>query len=120
MGCLLDFILLNRGKIASTEGTTQGDPLAMVIYALAVTPLIRSLHQPQPDVSQVWYADNATAAGQLAPLLLWWKHLMKYGPMYGYFPNTAKICHIVKPNQLDSDQTILILMALISRYPVRG
>ena len=50
----------------------------------------------------MWYADDATAAGQLSPLLLWWKHLLTYGPMYGYFPNVAKTCLIVKPDQLDS------------------
>ena len=88
-----------EGEIASTEGTTQGDPLAMAMYALTVTPLICSLHQSQPDVSQVWYADDATAAGQLSPLLHWWKHLLKYGPMYGYFPNAAKTSLIVKPDQ---------------------
>ena len=66
------------GEIASTEGTTQGDQLAMGMYALAVTPLIRSLRQSQPDVSQVWYADDATAGGQLASFLHWWKHLLAY------------------------------------------
>ena len=36
----------------------------MYIYALAVTPLINLLHHHQPDVSQSWFADDATAAGQ--------------------------------------------------------
>ena len=78
----------------------------MAMYALAVTPLIRSLRQSQPDVSQVWYADDATAGGQLASLLHWWKYLLTYGPMYGYFPNAAKTCLIVKPDQLNFAQTL--------------
>ena len=41
----------------------------MAMYTIAVTPLIRHLCESQLDVSQVWFADDATAAGQLAPLL---------------------------------------------------
>jgi len=40
--------LFNWGEIASTEGTTQGDPLAMAMHALAVTPLVHFLQQSQP------------------------------------------------------------------------
>ena len=43
---------------------------AMAMYTIAVTPLIRHLCESQPDVSQVWFADDATAAGQLAPCTL--------------------------------------------------
>ena len=38
----------------SMEGTTQGDPLAMPMYALATIPLI-SHHGESSDVAQVWY-----------------------------------------------------------------
>ena len=49
-------------ELSSEEGTTQGDPLAMAMYALAVIPLIQQLH----GITQhVWYADNAQAAGKL-------------------------------------------------------
>ena len=50
------------GEIPSTEGKTQGDCLAMAMYALTITPLIGQLRQCCPDVHQVWYADDATAA----------------------------------------------------------
>ncbi len=53
------------GEIESTEGTTQGEPLAMAMYALTVTPLIKKHRETEPDVKQVWFADYATAAGKL-------------------------------------------------------
>ena len=71
----------------------------MAMYALAVTPLINSLCHHQLDVSQVWFADDATAAGQLTPLLQWWKQLLSLGPLYGYHP---KPYLIVKPQLYDS------------------
>ena len=49
--------------ILSQEGTTQGDQLAMPMYALGVVTLIQ--HLAGFDVSQIWFADNASAGGSL-------------------------------------------------------
>ena len=68
-GVPIRLFITREGELASTEGTTQGDPLTLVMYALAVTPLINSLCHHRPDVSQAWFVDDATAAGQLVPLL---------------------------------------------------
>ena len=84
------------GKIASREGTTQGDPLAMAMYALAVTPLIKRLKEQVPTASQVWFADDSSAAGKLVALRNWWQHLMILGPEFGYFPNAGKTTVVVK------------------------
>ena len=51
-------IVVGSGEISSTEGTTQGDPLAMAMYALAIVPLIHKLRHSSPDVKQAWYAQG--------------------------------------------------------------
>ena len=58
-------LFVSGDTILSEEGTTQGDPLAMPMYAIAMIPLIRRLNN---DVTQVWYADDACACGRLASL----------------------------------------------------
>ena len=47
-------------RILSTEGTTQGDPLAIAIYAVAITLLIRRV--TQKNAKHVWFADDAAVA----------------------------------------------------------
>ena len=74
------------GEIASTEGTTQGDPLAMAMYALAMKPLIDMVRETCPDVYQAWYADDATGASTCTGLRRWWNELTNHSPLYGYFP----------------------------------
>ena len=66
--------------LESKEGTTQGDPLAMAIYAIATVPLIKRLSQ---KVTQIWYADNATSMGNIYQIREWWSQLLKLGPGYG-------------------------------------
>ena len=79
--------------ILSEEGTTQGKPLAMPIYAIAMIPLIRRLKN---DVTQVWYADDVCVCGRLASLCQWWDQLCELGPGFGYFPNALKTWLAVK------------------------
>jgi len=83
----------------SQEGTTQGDPLAMPMYALATLPLIARLPS---DVFQVWYADDACAGGNVTQLRLWWKRLCEMGPQFGYNANAVKTWCVVKPAHLES------------------
>lgn len=84
-------------ELSSKEGTTQGDPLSMPLYALATTPLIQQL---RGEVTQTWYADDAQAAGKLSSLRHWWDSLVCRGPSYGYFANSSKTILIVKPEYM--------------------
>lgn len=81
--------------LISAEGTTQGDPLAMPIYALATLPLIKKI--ASSDTTQVWYADDSAAAGDIPGLSKWWNCLNQNGPQYGYHPNSTKTWLLVKP-----------------------
>ena len=90
-------VIPGSGEISSSEGTTQGDPLAMAMYALAVTPLLGKLRVKLPTIKQVWYADDSAAAGSIEHLREWWNEIQAIGPGYGYFPNSCKTHLIVKP-----------------------
>ena len=90
-----DIDLFTSGEtLSSQEGTTQGDPLAMVMYAIATVPLIERISND--DVRQSWYTDDAAAGGILFGLRRWWDDLAKIGPDYGYFPNANKTRLLVK------------------------
>ena len=76
-------LYIDGSNLLSEEGTTQGDPLTMPMYALGILPLIDRV---SGDLMQVWYADGATACGGLSEIRLWWDRLLQFGPDFGYFP----------------------------------
>ena len=104
-------LYIDGNYLLSQEGTTQGDRLAMPMYALGVVPLIQKL--ANIDVSQMWYADDASVGGSLQSLRCWWDHLICLGPDFGYFPNAIKTCLIVKPQHLRKARALFRAGALV-------
>ena len=88
--------------LLSCEGNTQGDPLAMQLYALATTSLIRNLKNNVSDISQVWYADDASGGGKITRLRERWDQLNALGPKFGYFTNESKTWLVTKENCLST------------------
>ena len=86
-------LFIDGKTIQSEEGTTQGDPLAMPMYALATLPLIDQLPQ---DVTQVWYTDDACATGKLTSLRRWWDAISTHSQKFGYFVNVSKTWLVTK------------------------
>ena len=80
--------------LASDEGTTQGDPLALSMYAVGIMPLLHELQST--GTKQVWYADDATGGGTLTEVRSWWDKLTSKGPGYGYHPKASKSWLLVK------------------------
>ena len=72
----------------------------MPMYALATIPLIKKLQCHLVDVSQVWYADDASAAGKIDKLHEWWSQLSTQGLKYGYFANATKTWLVTKVKHL--------------------
>ncbi len=90
--------------VLSEEGTTQGDPLAMPMYAIGIVPLIHELSRS--NATQAWFADDANGAGKLVRVKNWWDLLNERGPEYGYFPKAAKTCLLVKESVLDEAKKV--------------
>ena len=88
--------------ILSTEGTTQGDPIAMAMYAIGLAPLIRRLEAP--GAQQIWFADDSAAGSLLNTRRRWWDLLNEIGPAYGYYPNGCKTWLVVKHALLSKAQ----------------
>ena len=101
-------MFMTGGKeIMSTEGTTQGDPLAMQFYALGTNPLLKLLQAWVPEISQVWLADDATGGGKLAKLREWWDFVVSEGVKLGYHVNEVKSWLILKnPDKMEEAQRI--------------
>ena len=95
-------LFIDGEVIFSSEGTTQGDPLSMALYAIATLPLVCQLDHY--SCAQIWYADDAAADGELFSLRNWRDHICLLGSAFGYFSNGAKSCLVVESHHA-SDAT---------------
>ena len=91
-------------SILSLEGTTQGDPLGLAIYAIGTRPLIQRLTGIS---NQVWYVDDSAAGAKLEKLKDLWDQLTHLGPLHGYLPNNVKTKLLVKPKYLSKAEDML-------------
>ena len=87
--------------IQSAEGTTQGDPIAMAMYALGLSALQSMIKHEITDIKHVAYADDLTGAGKIDKIKSWWDLIEALGPEIGYHPNARKSFLIVKPEHYD-------------------
>ena len=97
--------IIGGKEIKSAEGTTQGDPIAMGLYAVSLQPLITHLNLSS-SAGQCWFADDASASGTLKELKIWWDELVTDGPQLGYVPNAKKCWLITKPEKEELAKTM--------------
>ena len=93
-------IILGGVALQSTEGTTQGDNLAMPFYAISTVQIQHILRFSVSDVKQVWLADDTTGAGSLKSLKNWRTTIVNEGDRFGYYGNDKKSWLILKNETL--------------------
>ncbi|CAB0015791.1 unnamed protein product [Nesidiocoris tenuis] len=108
-------VLFRQSEITlhSQEGTTQGDPLGMLMYSVGTLPLIKSLKTNR--WVQNWYADDSSCCGKLRDVRQWFNLLQEQGPRWGYYAEPEKSYLVVKPgfeteaNQIFRDLNVKIV-----------
>ena len=90
------------------DGSTQNDPTAMAIYAIAIIPLILMLVAETNQVDNITtaYADDLTVTETIIRLRNWWEKLCRLGPKSGYFPEGSKSCLIVEEKMVQKAQSV--------------
>ena len=93
--------IFGGSELKSEAGTTQGDTIAMAVYALSTIPLLLMVLEitaqfPDNSVKMVGYADDFTAGGTVTSIKKCWDTLCKLGPRFGYHPKPSKTWLIVK------------------------
>ena len=88
-------------ELLSNEGTTQGDPVAMAMYAIGITPLLYSQIEQPLQLSRIAFADDFTGVGSIENLRSWFDFISLHGPMIGYFPTPSKSWLIVKESAFE-------------------
>ena len=93
-------------EISSNEGTIQGGPIAMGIYALGLMPLLTSLltsiiSSNTGNLIQVAFADDLTGMGKIHRLIEWWKNVLHYGPYLGFYLDESKSWLIIKEEYIE-------------------
>ena len=89
-----------ESEIRSCEGKTQGDPIAVTLYVIAIIPMILMIVDTTSKIDDstktAAYADDLTAAGKIIQLKNWWETLCMLSPKFGYYPEASKSWLIVK------------------------
>ena len=98
---------IDKRVIKSQEGTTQGDPLAMLLYGVATLPLIDILEYQ--NFPHKWYADEGNVADSLELLRIVLDKLYEHGGLFVYMA--------VHGAPEDRTEGILLIYA---RYPINS
>ena len=79
--------------ITSQEGIQQGDPLAPLLFSVAINPVVRQIATQFQTEWSSWYLDDGNLISSISEVRKVMDHLLSVGPDYGLFLNSSK-CQI--------------------------
>ena len=80
-------LLYGNSSISSEQGVHQGDPLAALVFPLALQPIIDIIEERVPGLKvDAWYLDDGTLVGTLDHLQEVVDILLAEGPAEGLDP----------------------------------
>ena len=83
-------LLFGNTIIYSINGFHQGDPLASLLFALTLQPIVEMIQQAVPTLkANEWYLDDGTVAGRREELLKVVDIILVHGPARGLILSTA-------------------------------
>ena len=85
--------ILNHGVsiISSSAGVHQGDPLASLLFSLALNPLILQIAREVPNLTQnAWFLDDGVLGGTKADLQSAVDIIKQKGPDMGHYHSIDK------------------------------
>jgi hypothetical protein len=83
-------LFVGHHLVSAQRGVHQGDPLAPLLFALAIHPFIRSLSERFEGVLQGWYLDDGNAIGDTSVLRALLEVVITEGPQWGIVLNLQK------------------------------
>ena len=97
-------LFVNKKTMYSQEGTTQGDPLAMAMYGLAIKPLIKLLSVD--SVTQKWHANDGNAVDNLSNLRTVLDKNVSRGKFSCYYVKASKCQLIIKDKKFGEAEKV--------------
>jgi hypothetical protein len=115
-------VIVRRGNgrkafiILSEEGLSQGDPLAMILYGVALLPLVEGLRQAVPEATTPWFADDSAAIGNMHKCAKCLEYLSEHGPTYGYYIEPEKTHVICKEEEEPEAKAAFLSRGLVVSF----
>ena len=92
----------------------------MIAYSIGFLPLIRDLQDTHPNVTELWYVDDAGVVGEFGSIMEQFRDMQVSGPPRGYFLERNKSVLVIPAWASGQSEILLYFICSGSRVQDRG